>query len=317
MPRGYRYIVCALLGWLVLAAAAPEGTDRAREQDQTAREIANSLSGIDASLKKAGEPDVTTQPCGEREQKRDSDLCAQWKAADAAESSSNAAWLFGIVGSLIGAITMYAAIRAALYARDAAREAKRGSDAAEKGLAHAQNISAMELRPYLFIERIETCEIYSREYQVTIWFKNFGHTPARNIEVRSLCYVTSDRSDLRAIKKTHDIVEAGVAAPGHTRRSFDAVRISADDLEAFQEGARWVILRVQYGYTDDVGTEFKERFDYYASSAGVVDESPTFYLLTDGFVRRTKRWQRSLKLNVAKRERTRKSAPPEEGDVPF
>ncbi|MGV3511299.1 MAG: hypothetical protein ACO1OX_04770 [Novosphingobium sp.] len=120
------------------------------------------------------------QPCEEGENKRSSDLCAQWKAADAAKSAANATWLFGALGSLIGGFTLAAAWSAAKWARRAAEETKRGADTAERTLTDLE-------QPYLFIDKVITQTPITRDWinapddQIFEAFpkmRNYGRTPA-------------------------------------------------------------------------------------------------------------------------------------------
>ncbi|RYG38885.1 MAG: hypothetical protein EON93_01175 [Burkholderiales bacterium] len=133
MPRGYRCIVLAAFGWLVLAASPPD--NRAQGKDQRAAQSAQqSLSDIAAALKSANEPKAPDPGCEQGRDNRNSDLCAQWKAADAAEESATwtrrTFWLT-LGGLVIGGATLGAAVFAALYARDAAREGARSANAAD------------------------------------------------------------------------------------------------------------------------------------------------------------------------------------------
>ena len=88
--------------------------------------------------------------CKEGHADRDSDLCAQWYAADSAYEASiwtrRTGWIT-LLGLIVGAITMGAAICAALFAKDAADHTKRSADAAEKQLATAD-------RPHLLLESV-------------------------------------------------------------------------------------------------------------------------------------------------------------------
>ncbi|ESZ03437.1 hypothetical protein X736_25485 [Mesorhizobium sp. L2C089B000] len=58
-------------------------------------------------------------------------MCAQWKAADAAQQSAN--WT--TIGAIVGAFTLAAAMAAAYYAKEAARHTQRSADIAEKAFA--------------------------------------------------------------------------------------------------------------------------------------------------------------------------------------
>lgn len=95
------------------------GNTRATQQNYTSNGSLNSTSLV-----------VEDKGCPDRQDRRNSDLCAQWKAADAAASQARIGW----IGLLLSTATMAAAVAAAKFARDAARETQRGAVAAEQTL---------------------------------------------------------------------------------------------------------------------------------------------------------------------------------------
>lgn len=130
MPTGYRYVILAAFGFLVSAAPSPPREEAAREARQTQRGIAESLRSIDATLKHANKPNEETKPCPKGEDNRQSDLCAQWKAADASAESSlwtERTFYLGVGGFLVGLLTLGAAGAAAYFAWSAAEQARRSN----------------------------------------------------------------------------------------------------------------------------------------------------------------------------------------------
>jgi len=116
MLRAYRCAILAAFSWPLLAAGPPR-EDKPKANANSSAEIQRPLA---STPKKAGAPPLK-KPCGEHGDQRDSDLCAQWKAVDAAESATKATWLFGTIGSLIGGLTLAAAFSAAKWAKRAAK----------------------------------------------------------------------------------------------------------------------------------------------------------------------------------------------------
>jgi hypothetical protein len=140
------FLFCSLTA---LSNRSVKGADETATASQLATR--NELERIAAALE-ASRAEAKDQGCERGLEDRKSDLCAQWKAADGATSAANAAWMLGIIGALIGAATLIAASKAALYAKAAARhteaganEARRGADAAEKALAAAADSFALQL----------------------------------------------------------------------------------------------------------------------------------------------------------------------------
>jgi len=148
------------------------------------------LDNVATALQGANKPNRHDEPCEPGDNKRSSDLCAQWKAADAARDTANYTLQLGWLGLLIGALTLGAAIAAAKFASDAAtytqagaNEAKRAANAAEQQLALGNKISEIELRAY--IRSLE--ETFQRDpadplkFTFRLPFKNVGHTPAQDV----------------------------------------------------------------------------------------------------------------------------------------
>lgn len=99
MLKSYRSILCAIAG-LVLAGATnvPQPSEQPKQAAPTE---------IGASAKRETIiPRNEDRACEERQDRRQSDLCAQWKAADAARDAANYA-VFGIVLSFLGTILLF------------------------------------------------------------------------------------------------------------------------------------------------------------------------------------------------------------------
>jgi hypothetical protein len=109
MPRGYRCIILAAVGWLILAAAPqPYSEDQDKQAERSNK--------ADASLARAKiapaasvqivQPTVNPPPCGPGQYDSKDDLCAQWKAADSA--SDAAFWaMFSTIVALLGTMAIF------------------------------------------------------------------------------------------------------------------------------------------------------------------------------------------------------------------
>ncbi|MBA2921079.1 hypothetical protein GON01_09380 [Sphingomonas sp. MAH-20] len=109
------------------------------------------------ALEKQNDPSPLEQPCKPGENNRGSDLCAQWKAADAAADSAlwtERTFYLAIIGTLIGGLTLAAAFAAAKFARDAAIETRRGASAAEQAIEEARRIGEAQTKAYLSISSL-------------------------------------------------------------------------------------------------------------------------------------------------------------------
>lgn len=147
MCRGYWSVLFALAGSILLIAAAPKGRDIDGAY-RTQASIIEASKEIGRSIQEAAKPGVTSEPCVQGQDHRYSDLCAQWKAADAAKAAAGAAW----IALLIGSVTLVAAGMAAKYAKDAAEHTENGANAAWAALRPHIYVSALESNLGMFLD---------------------------------------------------------------------------------------------------------------------------------------------------------------------
>lgn len=119
MNRVYRYLVLAAFGWLILAASPPKN---AAQPGNASIQIerTRALQRLASALEKLPAPPRPDNGCKQGQDIRQSELCAQWKAADAAQESADwtrSGFCVSVVGSILGALTLIAAGFAALYAK--------------------------------------------------------------------------------------------------------------------------------------------------------------------------------------------------------
>lgn len=275
MLGGYRSIVIAIVGWLSLAAAQPE---KAAPDPQAAsrNQVAESLNEIATALKNQAESSELEKPCDKGNDNRSSDLCAQWKAADAASLAADVAWWVAIVGTLIGALTLATAFKAAQWARRAAEETKRTADL-------ATDTSAADLRPYLFVERLELRRA-EPAFAIEVFFRNFGKLPARNIMVKIDCYFSSAVEHVRADVLKAMPIAIPVCAPGHERRVFGHLLLNEEELKAHEAGYGGIVVRIRYRYRGGPRKRpYGEKADYAYHRS--VQDGGYFYLLTPQIIR--------------------------------
>lgn len=173
VPGGYRRYVIAVFGWPVLAAANYTDPVAERQQAQAQQSIADSLSNIAALEREQSERTVKSkeaEPCLPGDDRRYSDLCAQWKAADAA---TLAAWLTG--GS-------FAAVIIALWL-------------AFQSNRIARNTSAIENRAWIEIVEAKGIRLVQRgankwQADFNVHITNIGKTVARNVSIEFFALAT-------------------------------------------------------------------------------------------------------------------------------
>lgn len=206
MIRGYRGIIVAVAG-LVLIGASPSKQGEAQSQNaQPAEAVAEQIATASSAVPEQPIAPRPDEGCKRGQDDRQSDLCAQWKAADAAFDGSRwSFWqlVFTGVGLILGAITMAAAIAAAMYAKraaiatedtveiarktaseagDALAIAARNADAAASHVEIAKDSAERELRAYLSPENIKVTD-FAAGLKPCFQFSpmNSGKTPAYDV----------------------------------------------------------------------------------------------------------------------------------------
>ena len=216
MERFYRAISLPALA-LLIAAAAPDAVNKAGDRRGAATaSVAKSQPVAVPPLVRTQSVDPVDGGCEVGKDDRSSDLCAQWKAADAADRGANAAdqgvvwarWQFwaGLVGAGFSFVALGAAIAAAIFA----------------GMAHRLTLRVTNAYLGVRSHRSEyMIEDGVKELRFMTAYVNYGPTPARDVEVWEFgpCFVKDT--------PTKPIVALG-SEPYHT---FDTVVPAGDARE--------------------------------------------------------------------------------------
>jgi hypothetical protein len=167
-----------LLGAIFILAAQHPNLPPNTRQNAAAHAVSNGAQNVSQAdedkVERAHRARYEAE-CHPADDKRDSDLCAQWKAADAAADSAwwaaRSTWVSGISGLLV--------LIALGFAFEANRIARRS--------AHWQ------LRPYVYLEKCIINPERRRPEEkhgvdrapLTFYFKNFGQTPAKSVTLKA------------------------------------------------------------------------------------------------------------------------------------
>lgn len=122
MSRGYRCILIALVGWLSLAAQQPAANTQESETSTNLSKAAPQVAAPPVQTVKPVESPKLERPCESGNDDRESDLCAQWKAADAARDAADwTRWgaIIGIIGTVGLLWTLFYTARGTRAAIDA------------------------------------------------------------------------------------------------------------------------------------------------------------------------------------------------------
>jgi hypothetical protein len=196
--RGYRFgigaalaalvIVCVGLGLYIGAIASPPKVGGTNQRAHAQQRV---ISAPNAALPQAPRGEDANSHCKQGEDNRHSDLCAQWKAADAASDSAvwtRRAGYAAYAGVLIAFFTLLAAVAAALFARLAARHTETGAKAAQAAVHETKRIGEAQVRSYLSILKAEIKFNVKGQVDVRLTIKNSGQSPAERFKLS--CWVT-------------------------------------------------------------------------------------------------------------------------------
>jgi hypothetical protein len=219
-------------------------------------------------------PGDSTDRCYNTADRDGANLCAQWKAAIAAESSADAAWwtvYFAGLGIALTVITMAAAIAAAYFAKRAADETKRGADA-----AHGAN------RPWLDIDlKLHgICVNYDRRgysLQLEVIPLNAGASPAIDVREHVECvfydnipnndsnpfdFTSRDETLQNRVKdvaaKLREEREAGPTVfPAREQPFYIETFAPWDFDDGYPSAIAWLIVGLRYYFPEGVGESVK------------------------------------------------------------
>jgi len=162
--------------------ANPQQSNQAQPQQQQAPAPA-------PPPRDAKQPLWNDDACYKAKDHNAADLCAQWRAAVAAEEAAKAAkravtWT--IVGTFLSGLALGALLWTLHQTEKALDQARLGNSITESGL-HRQ------LRPYVYLTNVHMTFPHpimdgaspSDDAPVVLYFKNFGQTPAKHVTLRA------------------------------------------------------------------------------------------------------------------------------------
>lgn len=197
--RGYRFglgaalaaliVVCVGLGLYIGALSSTQNGDGANQRYQA--ELGVEALSNNAALPQISRGENYNPPCRQGEENRNSDLCAQWKAADAANQS--AIWtrtsaLVAIAAAVIAGLTLFAAAAAAWFARQAARHTESGARAGQAAVDETRRIGEAQVRAYLSIANVFMGLHNGKVPVITLRVNNAGQSPALDFSAKIILY---------------------------------------------------------------------------------------------------------------------------------
>lgn len=143
--------------------AEPESASQQAKSEAVTADALKDIASTYREQTKRTQADKNTEPCKAGDDRRYSDLCAQWKAADAA--SDAASWgKWGAVASVISLVGVLGAVGISIWSNLIIR----------KTAKH-------ELRAYLGVGSVRAAPDGAGHITARVIISNFGSTPAQNI----------------------------------------------------------------------------------------------------------------------------------------
>lgn len=179
--------ICAVVVAMGLLAGAPPPNQGAAEQHSQA-EQSEQQTGPPVATPEAQKADALYVACKKGEANRNSDLCAQWYAADSAYEASiwsrRTGWFTGL-GLIVGAITMGAAIAAALFAKYAADHTRASVEQSIKEYEESLEANDRENRPSVLVADAAYRHLPDGSGQIILTIENVGRQAAVDVYVLS------------------------------------------------------------------------------------------------------------------------------------
>ncbi len=148
----YRCIFATLVGLTLVSAAPKQGSEKGGKNPNAQSDAGQSskpVTGQSSDTVQIPQAPIHDRPCDQGNDNRQSDLCAQWKAADAA---SEAAWwaAFGSIVAMIGTAGLFWQIKLT-------REAVQDTGKATVAMEASNAIAAKSAAAFLAKERGRLC----------------------------------------------------------------------------------------------------------------------------------------------------------------
>jgi hypothetical protein len=219
---------------------------------------------------KIAKPPVYERPCQEGRDNRESDLCAQWKAAD---SASEAAWwaMIATFVTALGTIGLFWQIK---LTREAVQDTGKATDAMVDANKIAMLNAVRQSRPYVYPSRAWFTIDETGQPVAYIENKNFGNTPAINLRGWKHTWVECFPLHDALPEAPNDVImSSAVVGPGQTSESVQEHGAPLNDysITRIRDGSAALYVYGYDTYIDTFGKEHFSRFIYFARGADALE----------------------------------------------
>jgi hypothetical protein len=246
---------------------------------------------VDPALKRPANPKAFEYraPCEEPKGKDESDLCAQWRAAEAGENSAFwAEWGFWITILGSGLLLWQIALT-----REAVQDTGRATEAMREANEIARDTAHRQLRAYLTPKEIVRDRRFNMNngegeadyLRVQIIIQNTGQTPAVNLGVGIDCIIAPEGEQ---VFKMENVPHGGsLVGAGLTTKTAELF-FPLEHLYSCYLKDLSVYLKLMCIYRDVISDESHETITYYRL---LVNIDPSEHFRDDKFMRGVVFWQ--------------------------
>jgi hypothetical protein len=177
MPRLYRYVALAAFGCLISAAAPHEDGNRDNQKSAADHAIEQSLSTIARSSVEAVkvlQAPKDNRPCQPGKDDHQSELCAQWKAADTAGDAA----LWAMLGAVVAAVGTFGLYWQIVLTRRAVEDTGKATEAMWEANRITNNTQRAWLSLSIEPEKATTARGEDLYFRVNFIAENVGSTEA-------------------------------------------------------------------------------------------------------------------------------------------
>ncbi|MBY0520989.1 MAG: hypothetical protein K2P79_11255, partial [Sphingomonas sp.] len=228
--RGYWCFIAAAIGWLALVGASPQ-----HKQPESAQAQKQVTKATRAQSDYAPYPDVNAKGCYQAKDHDTADLCAQWRAAIAAEKAADSAWFANWIGGASAILTFASVVLVIAALRQTERSLSQARDANQIARESAENIG----RAWICFSNIQSIA-YAREHTgirdgilfTPVWI-NSGPTPAFRLGIVPIYAIGPRDSPVPTFIRPNiaNLPGQATAGPG---KEFHPTGIVFDDEQAIQ-----------------------------------------------------------------------------------
>jgi hypothetical protein len=205
--------------------------------------------------------DPTVKPCRPSTIDRNSDLCAQWRAADAATAAAEASWWqvwLSLVSLIIGLFTLMSAVAAALFAKRAASASLEAVSEARHANKISENAMQVGNRAWISFEHwilSKRLDIHGNVIGAIICavYKNVGPSPALESTIFVGSHSTLPNYDIDKVDFFANADRAALSSTTmfpHNPMQSGPITISKEQLEWTVTHKRDLFIVTQTKYKD-------------------------------------------------------------------